>query len=577
MKKLWLFILLCLINCDFKLVFAQENNYPIGYFQNPLKIPIELAGNFGELRPNHFHTGLDFKTQQKENLPVHAAATGKVARIAISATGYGNCLYIEHPNGYTTVYAHLNEFSEKIMAYVRSKQYASKKWQQDITIEDTLLEVKQGEFIVNSGNTGGSVAPHLHFEIRKTGTDTVYNPMLFGFNITDNKPPNLYQIAIYNADFSIYMQAPIVINVLQKSPNEYYVAAPIKVPYKKIKIGYTSVDYANNSTNTLGVYKIDLSINNQAQLGIVFNQLQFSTNRCINAYADYKSKQTIGKWFQGLYKLAGNQLDIYNFKNGFDGDIDVSAVPNNIQLQLSDFNDNITIISFSVLNDDSKQMLHDDAKCDQNSIWRAGQIQKISAAGMFFNLTKDALYDDVCPSLQVSRSAKDLGYNVQLHNSSVPLHSYQKLGLKLTQPIPFAWRQKLVLLHAIKGASLPGHAAQTAVAAIFEKGFATANIRTLGHYAIGVDTIGPKIVFNNPNKNYKVGDNITLQIIESLTAVEHMEVFINNEWICFSRKGNNYYYKIDNTIPLGKVSLKVRARDMNQNQTEYEYAVTIID
>lgn len=554
--------------------WAQIPTFPNNYFQNPLRIPIEFAGNFGELRPNHFHTGLDLKTQQQENLPVYTAASGKVERISISHTGYGNCLYIAHPNGFTTVYAHLNEFSDKIMQYVKQKQLASKSWQQDFEINDTTIVIAQGELIAYSGNTGGSVAPHLHFEIRKTGTDTVYNPMLFGFGVEDSKPPVPYQIAVYNADWSIYMQAPIVVSVIKGDGNQYFIKDAVKVPYERIRIGYTAVDYANNSANTLGVYKIQLQINNKPQLAIVFDHLRFSSNRCINAFADYKSVKTLGKWFQGLYKLPGNQLAIYTFQNGFDGRINLANANQQIQLNLFDFNGNNSSVNFNIAyQQDEKEALN--AICNTNNIWQAGQLQTIHKYGMYFNLSKEALYDDVCADVNVAYQANALGFNVQLHHPFVPLHSYQTLGLKIMTPIPFALRQKIVLFHNIKGAHLPGQAAQTAIAAVLEKGYATASIRTLGNYEIGIDTIGPKITLLSAQKYVARGQTIQVLIQEAFTQVQKMEVFINDQWVCFARKGNVFTYKVAKEMQIGPAIMKVRAWDMNQNKSEQQYAINI--
>ncbi len=150
-------------------VIAQHN-YPQGYFRDPLNIPIQLAANFGELRTDHFHMGLDIRTQSKENLPVYAAADGYVSRIKIEKYGYGRAIYINHPNGYTTLYAHLNSFYPQLEQYLKNKQYKDEKWEQDFELPANMFPVIKGQFIASSGNTGGSAGPHLHFEIRDTKT-----------------------------------------------------------------------------------------------------------------------------------------------------------------------------------------------------------------------------------------------------------------------------------------------------------------------------------------------------------------------------------------------------------------------
>ena len=157
---------------------GSQTTYPKGYFRNPLNIPISLSGNFGELRPNHYHMGVDIKTAARENLPVYAAADGYISRIKIEPGGFGRAIYITHPNGYTTLYAHLNNFAAKIDAFVKQQQYANESWKVELDVSPALLPVKKGDFIAYSGNTGGSQAPHLHFEIRRTSDDVNVNPLL---------------------------------------------------------------------------------------------------------------------------------------------------------------------------------------------------------------------------------------------------------------------------------------------------------------------------------------------------------------------------------------------------------------
>src|SRR5215217_1979662 len=221
---------------------CQSQEYPQYYFRNPLNIPMQLVANFGELRANHWHMGLDIRTQQKVNLPVYAAAEGYIARIKIEPAGFGRAIYINHPNGYTTLYAHLNNFFPALEQYVKAEQYKRESWEVELDIPGDLFPVSKGKFIAYSGNTGGSQGPHVHFEIRDTKTDKCLNPMLFNFPIPDAVPPTLQRIALYDRNRSVYAQTPKLIG-LKKAGTTYTLAIPVlKVTSNKISFAIGAVD-----------------------------------------------------------------------------------------------------------------------------------------------------------------------------------------------------------------------------------------------------------------------------------------------------------------------------------------------
>lgn len=178
------------------ILHAQEK-YPKEVFQSPLEIPLVLAGTFGELRSNHFHSGIDIKTQQREGLPVLAVADGTVTRIVVSHWGYGKALYVAHPNGYTSVYGHLKKFGPEIEEYVKKVQYAKQSYEVEIFPDYGELKVSQGTTVAFSGNTGGSSGPHLHFEIRSSVNEKPTNPLLYGYDVRDATDPTLLGLYAY--------------------------------------------------------------------------------------------------------------------------------------------------------------------------------------------------------------------------------------------------------------------------------------------------------------------------------------------------------------------------------------------
>ena len=369
-----------------------EKQYPKGYFRNPLNIPIVLAGNFGELRPNHFHSGLDLKTEQRENLPVHAAAEGYVSRVGISHTGFGNVLYVTHPNGYTTVYAHLNRFYPLVEAYVKRKQYEQESWASDIVLPQGLFPVKKGEFIAWSGNTGGSAGPHLHFEIRDTRTEKPLNPMLFGFDIPDSRAPEIQRIVIYDRNRSLYEQSPIVVPVKRSKDGGFVATRPVvKVTTDKVGLGVSALDRQSNSMNPNGVYEGLVMEQGKIDCGFQLDNIGYDETRYLNAHIDYKMKKSGGPYVQLLFALPGNALEIYHNVNG-NGIIDLSdKQPHPLTIRVTDAYGNGTNVDITLQQDGNNPAPPTCANtmyAESRNIFENNQVE--------FFLEEGSLYDKIC-------------------------------------------------------------------------------------------------------------------------------------------------------------------------------------
>lgn len=554
--------------CNISLIstlYAQQNIDP-NYFRNPLDIPITLAGNFGELRPNHFHTGLDIKTNRQENLPVYAAAEGYISRISISHTGYGNCLHIAHPNGYTTVYAHLNDFNPEITAYISALQYEKKTWAIDVNIPANTLVVTKSQQIAWSGNTGGSVAPHLHFEVRNTFTEKVINPMFWNFSYEDNIAPTIYSLAFYD-DQSPYMQDPIT-KPVKKNESGYVLNEPIvKLPISRLRIGFDAVDKMNGSTNTLGVYKSKLYVNNALQLSITMDTIDFNTNRAINAFADYKSDKLLNTWYVQLFKLKNNPLDLYSFSNN-GGYIDLAdGLPREITIVLADYYGNESQLYFKVQYDPN--LVRVPFRYKDAEIFKVDDINSYAShtARAIFN--QQAFYDDICFVASESYNNKYLSTNLNLGNGFIPLAKSQELALKLLKPIPFVLRDKLIFQHYIPQANLPGAQSQKAMKAKFEYGYAVAPISTLGNYVVKIDTLAPKIRLLNIQKISDIR-TISFVVLEESTTLKEVALYVDNQWLLCSRKGNTFLYKQDKFWPDNPQKIKIIAVDQNNNKNILE-------
>src|SRR5829696_670525 len=236
---------------------GSAQNYPQNYFRNPLGIPMQLVANFGELRTNHWHMGLDIRTQQRENLPVYAAADGYVSRIVVEPGGFGQAIYIAHPNGFTTLYAHMNAFYPALQQRVKDEQYRKESWKINLSFSPDQFPLDKADYIGLSGNTGGSAGPHVHFEIRDTKTEKVLNPLLFGFPVSDAVPPSVVRLAMYDRNKSTYLQSPQLLN-LQRTKNN-----TIKVGSDKISFAIGATDRFSGSSNPNGIYAAKMYVDEQ--------------------------------------------------------------------------------------------------------------------------------------------------------------------------------------------------------------------------------------------------------------------------------------------------------------------------
>ena len=265
-NKVWIVLALC---CS--LWSRGQNGGPETNFQSPLDIPLILSGTFGELRSNHFHAGIDIKTQQRQGLPVYAVEDGTVSRIKISHWGYGKALYIAHPNGYTSVYAHLQKFGPEIEAYVKKLQYEKQRYEVEVFPQYGELTVSKGDTVAYSGNTGGSSGPHLHFEIRNSMDEKPTNPLLYGFSVRDATNPNITGLFAYPlSDSAQVNQSQKRIEIpFSRQADGTYLAEPVTAS-GLIGFGIETYDRQDLAANKNGVYRVEQRVNGKTYTDMDF-------------------------------------------------------------------------------------------------------------------------------------------------------------------------------------------------------------------------------------------------------------------------------------------------------------------
>jgi len=410
MKNIIYTILFC-----FTLFTYSQENYPTDYFGNPLEIGSILAGTFAELRSNHFHAGVDIKTQQREGLHVFATANGHVSRIKISPWGYGKAIYIQHPNGYTTVYGHLKEFAPEIEEYVKQKQYNQEKFAIELFPPKDILNVTKNQLIAYSGNTGGSGGPHLHYEIRDANQHPM-NPMLFGFHVKDTSKPRVNGVYAYSTTDSSQVNNHnnrIKIKII-KAKDGNYLADTIYAS-GTIGFGVNTYDKQDLAHNKNGVYCIKTYINGKQNYELDFKKFSFSESRHLNQLIDYKYFKEKKSRIQKLFKNKSNPLSIIKKVADYGKITILEGEHINYKIVIADFNSNTRTITIPIIGQ-KKKITHTKEKIDSPHYAYADKGLSFDNDNSKVYIPKNALYNDTPISF------KTIGDTIHIGEQTTPLH-----------------------------------------------------------------------------------------------------------------------------------------------------------
>ncbi len=408
------FLVICVLLSWSELVFGQED-IPKNYFTEPLDITTVLAGTFGELRSNHFHSGLDIKTERREGLPVYATASGTVTRIKIAHYGYGKALYITHPNGYTTVYAHLQKLCPEIEDYIKEAQYKKESFEIELFPKDGQLEVAQGELIAYSGNTGSSGGPHLHYEIRDKNSRPM-NPFLFGMQAKDTREPLLEKLIAYPLDKESFINQrgePQEIRVSRKTDGTFQ-AENIEA-IGNIGFGIATVDQLDLANNKNGIYKINSSLNGEEYFNLTMDKFSFAETRYLNRMIDYEYYQEKRKKVQKLFIEKNNPLSIYGkvVNNGvirIDEDLSYQY-----HVNVSDYAGNTIHLNIPIQGKKDSLTTPKKEKVTDHYVY-SDQAYNYESGKFSIYIPKGALYEDSFLDIKVN------GDKLTLHDDVLPVH-----------------------------------------------------------------------------------------------------------------------------------------------------------
>jgi hypothetical protein len=560
----------------------KKPQYPQNYFRNPLDIPIYLAGNFGECRPGHFHSGIDIKTLGKEGQLVHAAADGYISRIKMDKSGFGHGLYITHPDGYTTLYGHLSTFAPAIQKYVHTQQYAQQQWDVDLQIAPGQFPVKKGALIALSGNTGGSTAPHLHFEIRDAKTEHPLNPELFGLPVIDKKAPIPVRAVVYNLSHGFYNSINATIPL--KLTNGVYTAKddinffPVSSFDTVFGIGLEVNDFMEGSDNTLAHYKADVFVNDVPFYSVVLDNIGYEETRYVNAYADYQIHKKDGYWVQCLFQLPGNHLNsIYSdilHNNGYlrvpSNHSDIQpALPYHIKIILTDDLGNTANVTFLLMQPPLPFPSLSNQRQQLSKILYANATNTFESTNLKFDINNHALYDSVAYIFNEQPDDKKLSAIYKICSPSIPMHTAMQLSIKPDKPIPFNLRNKIVMMYT------DGKDESGDVAAGTGMGWYTAAERNFGTYWLAADTLAPIITpLQKQGAMLTNAKMISFTAKDDMTSVKKFKGMLDGQWICFEQHGGLFFYTFDDHCTPGKHTLVFTATDENNNSSSTTYKFT---
>ena len=546
----------------FSVSLLGQTNYP-NDFISPLAIPIDVSGSFGELRSNHFHAGLDIKTNKKEGLDVFAVGDGYVSRIKVSTFGYGKAIYITHPNGYVSVYGHLREANGAIETYIKKQQYRQKSFEVEMFPAANELPVKQGDIIAFSGNSGGSGGPHLHFEFRDVKTEKVVNPLHFGFTkfVADKREPFLQGIVAYPIDSVIVnkSQKPVAIS-FNKQADGTYLATKV-LTNGKVGFGINAYDYCTNPYNKNGLYKVNAYLNGVLYYEYDFETFSFDESRYINNLIDYERYKEMKQRVQKLFHYSPYPLSVikYSKNNGI-----INTQPNasyNYKIELFDYHGNKTTVIIPI---EFQQQTATISKENNNEPYflRAKVENNYTKENVSIYVPEDAFYDDFKFDFEVKDGV------LSFSEKDKPLHKNITITFNNVEGISETLLNKTFI------ASLEGH--RLYYNKTYRKGttFST-RVRDLDTYKLAVDTIAPRIYNVNfvEGKDLKNQKTLSVSIADNLSGIDTYNAYLNGEWILmeYDYKTKKLIHALsDKKYTQGKNDFKVVVTDNMQNSATFE-------
>ena len=507
--------------------------------------------------------GLDIRTDAKENLPVYAAAEGYIAKVGIRPESFGRFIIINHPNGLSTLYGHLNDFYPELEKYVTEQQYKQEVWAVELYLEEKQFPLAKGAFLAYSGNTGGSKGPHLHFEILNTKTGRRINPLLFNFPLQDNTPPSLLRLAMYDRSKSVYDQTPVFFS-LKNTDSGYIIPKQlvIRTGLNKISFAIQAVDKMDGGGSDNGIYSAKLFLDETPQLRFELDSIDYDESVFINAHIDYRYDYNGGAYLQHLSQLPADHGPVYKQikSDGVIGLLDTNV--HLISVDVKDANGNASQLNFSVQHDDSLAKTY---TFQGNTLkFAPNKVSLLDKEDFKMQLPENCLYDTI-PVLYYrynSSSFNSVTAVHQVNDPSYPLHQDVTISIKPNKEIPEEWKDKFIMQRTGKGSTIKK--------VMLKNGWLTAKFGDFGSFQVLVDAVSPQIneLGKGDTINLSAASRIVFTPTDNFGIVKNFRAELDSQWLRFTNdKSRNWIYKFDERCPYGMHQLTATATDLAGNIT----------
>ena len=544
----WIFSILFTLN-------SQEYN-----LNSPIDLPLNLSGTFGEFRSSHFHYGLDVTTNKKPGYNVYSIDSGSIVRIKVSTSGYGKVLYISHPNGLTSIYAHLKEFSPKIQEYIKAQQYLNKSFSVQKFFNNGEMKVNKGDLIGYTGNTGGSSGPHLHFEIRNTKSQNPINPLSFNYKYDDSNRPIIKSLYVFNEDDSFKKNNSKKYEI-KKINDSLYIADKI-IYSNKIGIGIEVYDrQSKNNYNRNGVYEVKMFLDSILNFSYKMDKINIDESVFRKIFYDYSLLKTKKKRIQKVYYPPNSKLNFlnHNLSTGIFKSSDKDE--KDVLIEVSDWNNNKSYLNFKIEGNTSDFL---EKSIDGIEI-ATSQKYLIKKNNSEIEFKKNSFFNNVTLNIKYQNDT------LKIDEDLYPLRKLYNIKIFKQVEDSIIKRQSFIGL-------INNNGKLSYLKTSNKDNFFSVNSSNLGSFTLSRDSINPEIKALNFSLNKDISNQktIRLRIYDKTSGIKSYNVLINNKWALFEYepKSNLIFHNIDEgIIENGENKITIKVIDGVGNKAEFKSKV----